>query len=194
MKTYKSELIYLFNTITPIPDDEMGYFLSIIKKITVEKNNFFMTASDIPKYFGINISGILRLFYSNHEGKEFTKFFWVKNTFGAAYGAFIKQTESHIFVEAVEDSVLLVINYKQYMELLERNICWQIIFRRLAEEMFVLKEKREYEFLFNDAATRYKNFIEENPGIEDKVKQYQIASYLGINPVSLSRLKKSLHK
>jgi CRP-like cAMP-binding protein len=63
---------------------------------------------------------------------------------------------------------------------------------KIAESLFIKKERREATLLLDDAKTRYLNFLEEYPGLETRLKQYHIASYLGITPVSLSRVRAQL--
>jgi CRP-like cAMP-binding protein len=77
---------------------------------------------------------------------------------------------------------------------MERNPCWNTIARKYVETLFIEKEKRERRLLSEDAATRYLSFQKDYPGLEDKIPQYQIASYLGITPVALSRIRKKLNK
>ena len=68
-------------------------------------------------------------------------------------------------------------------------MCWQIVARKLAEMVFILKEKREAELLLSDAQERYQQFLADYPNLEKHIAQYHIASYLGITPESLSRIR-----
>jgi CRP-like cAMP-binding protein len=83
------------------------------------------------------------------------------------------------------------ISLSDYKKLLAGHICWQTITSKLTQEIFIEKEKREREFLSDDAETRYLNFIQKYSGIEKRINQYQIASYLGISHVTLSRIRKN---
>jgi hypothetical protein len=62
--------------------------------------------------------------------------------------------------------------------------------RLSAEKLYIEKEQREWQFLLGDAKSRYENFVQENRGLIDRIPQYLIASYIGISPVSLSRIRK----
>ena len=66
---------------------------------------------------------------------------------------------------------------------------WERLGRLLTEQLYIKKEQREAEFLLDDAPTRYRNFQKQYPGLEDRLPQYHVASYLGITPVALSRIR-----
>lgn len=87
---------------------------------------------------------------------------------------------SRLFIEALEDSKLLVANYSAYRSLSEAHPCWQTVNCKIAEALFVKKEKRESSLLLDDAKTRYLSFLAEYPGLDARLKQHYIASYLGI--------------
>ena len=87
---------------------------------------------------------------------------------------------------------ILVIKYDNWKNLVFRHECWNLLIKSLLESAYIKKEKREREFLLDSAEIRYKRFLKENSNLIDRIKQYQIASYLGITPVALSRIKKSM--
>ncbi len=101
---------------------------------------------------------------------------------------FLQRTESLLYLQALEDTTLLVIDHATYTELLARHVGWQVTARKLAELLFIIKEKREAELLLLSAPERYARFRRDFPGLEQRVNQYHIASYLGITPESLSRI------
>jgi len=93
---------------------------------------------------------------------------------------------SHI--QAMEDSELLIGDYDRMKKLYARNAGWQELGRRIAENFYVGKERREYELLQLSASERYLMFDQEYPGLARRIPQYYVASYLGITPVALSRI------
>jgi len=78
---------------------------------------------------------------------------------------------------------------EESLALRDRYLCWQEVAARYAEMLFAEKERREREFLSDDAATRYRTFLADSPDLESRLPQYFIASYLGITPVALSRIR-----
>jgi CRP-like cAMP-binding protein len=129
------------------------------------------------------------LYYRDARGTEWTKAFCLAGTVVAAYSALLRGEPSRLSIQALEPSTLLVADFDSYQTLTAEHPCWQIVNRKLAEGLFIKKEQRESELLLDDASTRYQNFLDEYPGLEARVKQYHIASYLGITPVSLSRIR-----
>ena len=92
--------------------------------------------------------------------------------------------------QALEKAEILQFAYDDWLALKETSPIWQMLLIRMLEKGYGAKERRERDLLLLDAETRYKNFCEDHPDLNKRVKQYQIASYLGIQPESLSRLKK----
>lgn len=177
---------------TPIPTGELKKAEAIFHPLRLDKGHFFVRAGATPQTLGFVISGLLRLYYIDKEGNDFTKSFCMENSFVAAYSALLLAEPSRLFTETVEDTVLLAANYDAYNTLSNGHHCWQIINRKLAETLFIKKEKRESELLLDDATSRYLKFLADYPGLEARLKQYHIASYLGITPVTLSRIRAQL--
>jgi len=144
--------------------------------------NFFLKAGEIPDRLGFNISGLLRLYYIDYSGKEINKHFCLENTVVVAYGPFLRREESEIYIQALEDTKLFVIDYKTYNDLLNSHICWQTIARKMAEIIFILGQKRESEFLLIDAQERYLQFLHDYPNLVKRINQYHIASYFRHHP------------
>jgi hypothetical protein len=118
--------------------------------------------------------------------------FFTEGQFVASYSALLTGQESRLSIEALAPTNMLVADWHDYQALLQTRLSWQIIGRKLAEASFLRKEQREITLLADPAETRYRAFLAEFPGLEKRVRQHYIASYLGINPVSLSRLRAKL--
>jgi CRP-like cAMP-binding protein len=132
----------------------------------------------------------LRFFYQTTDGKEFNKSFVAENQFTAAYSAFLTDMPTRFSIQALEECHLLICDLHMVVNMFDRHDCWERLGRILAEQLFIKKEAREAEFLLDDAETRYRNFQKQYPGLEGRVAQYHVASYLGITPVALSRIRK----
>jgi CRP-like cAMP-binding protein len=104
----------------------------------------------------------------------------------------ISDSPSHFYIEALEDSEILIIPYDKWKLLLEKDTFWIKLLLKFVEKGFKTKEKRERELLLLNAETRYLNFLKEFPDLENRISQSIIASYLGIQPESLSRIKKNI--
>lgn len=112
----------------------------------------------------------------------------------AAYTALLNNEPSKLFIQTLEDSQLLTANYEEYRAVTAESSYWQKVNQNIAERLFMKKEKRESSLLLDDAQTRYIKFGNEYPVLESRIKQHLIASYLGITPVTLSRIRARLRK
>jgi CRP-like cAMP-binding protein len=184
-----TDLLNLFENITVIPDAEKIKLAKISTRQELVRGTQFIPAGNIPQKFGFVATGLFRYYYTSTKGAEFTKGFFQQGSFIAAYSAMIKQTESHYAIEALEDSVIYVVDYRKWLELYHQHPSWAALLIKLLEKGYMKKEKREREFLLFDAEERYRSFLTEYPGLESRVKQHMVASYLGITPVALSRIR-----
>ncbi|MDN5212964.1 Crp/Fnr family transcriptional regulator [Fulvivirgaceae bacterium BMA12] len=160
---------------------------------TYKPTAYFLRAGQVPAKFGFVISGLFRYVYMSEEGKEFTKVFMPEKSFISSYSAMISKKPSYFFIESLEPSEVLVIAYEDWEKLRRTNPKWNLLLVKLLEKGYAVKEKREREFLLLDSETRYKIFLEEYPDLEKRVRQFMIASYLGITPVALSRIRKKIN-
>jgi CRP-like cAMP-binding protein len=189
MKDPIEKAITNYGILDNIPRDEIIKLHKLLKRVQLKKDDYFLRAGEIPNRIGFNVSGLLRLFYIDHNGKDITKHFCVENSLAISYSALIKREPSKFSIQALEDSKLLTFTYDDYISLLNSNVCWQIAAKKLAELIFILKENREAELLLLDANGRYQNFINDFPTLLNRIPQYYIASYLRITPESLSRIR-----
>lgn len=172
-----------------IPIEEFEKFKSITEIYHLEKGQFFLQAGEKPDKFGFVVAGVLRLFYTTIEGNEYNKSFCVEGDFVASYSALLQNKESKLSINVLEKATLIIAHYNDYLKLTNQHLCWQILSRKLAEDLFIKKEQKESQFLLDSAEERYYNFLQEYSNLESRIKQYHVASYLGITPVALSRIR-----
>ena len=132
-------------------------------------------------------SGIIRLFYIDAEGKEVTRFFGAEGSIGGAIEGYLPYA-----IEALENCEFFRIEHKKIKELFEGDIYWLKIWNILLQNSLQYKIYRESSFLTQSATERYLDFKKMYPAVEDRVRQSYIASYLGITPISLSRIRRTL--
>lgn len=187
-----SEIKHSIGQLTDFTESEISEFTKLAQIKTFEKKTYFIREGQIPTEFGFVLSGLFRYVYISGKGKEFTKVFMPEKNFISSYSAMISKTTSYFFIEAIEQSKVLIISYNEWEKLKMQNPKWNLLLIKLLERGYGTKEKREREFLLLDAESRYKIFLKEYPNLENRVKQNMIASYLGITPIALSRIKKRL--
>ncbi len=168
---------------------ECQAFLALFSLRPVTKQQLFQAAGDEATELCFVNGGLLRMYYTTPEGKELNKSFVLENQFAAAYSAWLSNTPARFTIQAMEDTTLLVASLDQVTEMFGRATCWERLGRLLVEQLYQRKEQREAEFLLDDAETRYRTFQQRYPGLEQRITQYHVASYLGITPVALSRIR-----
>lgn len=181
------------NPILPgFPEKESADLLRISNIRSVEKDGFFISEGQIPRKFAIVLGGSFRYYYVNDKGDEFTKGFVLKNAVLSAYSAMVHGTPSLFNIQALEHSQILEVNYQSWLQLRPSSAFWDHFLIRALEKGYFTKEKRERELLLLDATSRYQIFLAEFPELDKKVKLHIIASYIGVQPESLSRIRKKL--
>ena len=136
--------------------------------------------------------GIVRYFVLTPDGTDSTKDFSLSGSFTVSFGSAALGKPAAVAIEAVVRTELLVWPYQVLLDLYASDMEWQKVGRRIAELLYVRKEQRELSFLMLDAEARYRNMRAQFGAAAEVIPQYHLASYLGIRPQSLSRLKRRI--
>lgn len=186
------QLYNYIQVINPIQEDTWNKLKVLFTEVSLKKGEYFIEDGTVARSIGFLTDGVIRAFYRNIEGVEYNKHFFTANTFMAAYSSLITQLPNLINLQAITDCTLLIANYKAIVQLYEQHHDLERFSRKLSESFFVSKEQREVQIVTLDADKRYLIFKKEFPGLEQLIPQYHIASYLGITPTQLSRIRKKL--
>ncbi len=173
-----------------IPPLEWTYFAQLLKVRHIEKDEFLFRQGDRISDVGFVLQGLLCNFYTHEKGKIAVKYFTPEGSMVACYSGLLQNSPAGFSCQVLEKCLLVYLKYEELLKLYDRHACWEKMGRISAENLYIEKEKREFDFLTSDADTRYTGFVKANALIIDRVPQDLIASYLGISPVSLSRLRK----
>lgn len=168
-------------------DDAMGFFSSSI----ISKNEYFSKEGKISDRIGFVQSGILRSYYTIN-GRETTSFFLQPGSIAVAMLSFIEMKPAVENIQAISDSELIVINRKDILSLYEENWKWQQVGRLNLEQYYIEMERRVISFQSQTARERYRDFIKTHPEIIRSVPLHLVASYIGVSPETLSRLRKDI--
>lgn len=164
----------------------------VFKVYTYNQGQYFVKEGDIPDKLGFVVQGLMKYYYIDTEGNEWIKHFSSENDFVSSYASFLRQTPSLYNIEAMEKTTILYISFPDYYERIENSKMWCSIARQYTEYIYFQKEKRESSFLKQNGSERYKSFLKEHKKVVNRIKEKDIASFIGITPVSLSRLKNKL--
>lgn len=137
------------------------------------------------------IKGLLRLYYIK-DGAPITAFLFTENLFAGSHESFITQQPGLQNLDALEKSELLVISYEDMQWLYQEVPKMNMLTRVVAEQRFVNGQQLFASYLLDSPEERYKKFSKRFPRLEQRVPQHMIASFLGITPISLSRIRKRI--
>ncbi|PRY02951.1 CRP-like cAMP-binding protein [Pontibacter ummariensis] len=171
-----------------LSEEEIATFISNGKLKRIGKSEYFVSEGKTCKQLAFCMKGSFRYFVTS-EGKEYIKDFSFEKTFFTAFTSFTLQVPSEVYIQALEVSEVLVWDYETVQRTLSSSLGWQEFGRKVAEALYVRKEKREIAFLKYTAEERYLHLLQEFPQISQRVSQVFIASYLGITAVHLSRIR-----
>lgn len=137
------------------------------------------------------VSGVYRV-YRIIDGKEVTSYFNYesRNPFVASFVSLLTETPSQEIVECIVPGTLLSISYKNWVSLYDTSPSLNTFGRRMAEYNYILAMERIESLQYQTAADRYTSFIKLYPSLLNKIPHHYIASYLGVTPESLSRIRK----
>lgn len=180
-----------FKTLVPITDEEALFFSSKLTMRNFKRNTLVLQSGKIENYLSFIEKGTIR-YFTEREDKEITFGFALAGSFESAYDSFLKQTPSHYHIQTLEDTVLWSISYDDLQEVYTRTSVGQLIGRKASEELFILKSEREKSLLLYSAGERYEMLLSKNPELFRKIPLKYIASYLGITPQALSRIRRRI--
>lgn len=168
--------------------DLLEKFNSLLKTKTFKKKEHLIREGSVCEFIGFVISGKLRSYVQN-DGVEFNNDFYLQNNIVSAYTSYLTQNPTNCNIEALADTEIAFITYRQFNALIEEDVRFLKVAKYISDIFFIRKCKRETSFLKNSAKERLEMLYKTYPGIEQQISQYHIASYLGIKPESLSRIK-----
>jgi len=182
------------NQIVSLSEDDIIAIEKAYTTVKISKGELFIKQGKVCDQVAFVVSGKLRNFYIDDAGNEVTCFFVTADSFVSAFTSFLTNTPTHENITALEDTVLRVISKKDIEELSVLIPKMQIFRRIIAENLFIIMEKRIMMLQSQSAHERYEKMLKENPEILLSVPLQYTASFLGITPQHLSRLRKELQK
>lgn len=174
----------------PISISTWSLFRELCRHKSVPKGVRLYEQGVVPRSFAFVYTGLFRVFVTDTNGKEYNKNFFAEGQFPGTMAALLTSTSSRSAIEALEDSVVIEIDFTGFRELLfqaEDLMRFQIHY--LEKNWLLAKDTREIELVQDDAQARYHHFLERFPALSSRIPQYHIASHLGITPTQLSRVR-----
>ncbi|MDR6370360.1 CRP-like cAMP-binding protein [Chryseobacterium bernardetii] len=172
-----------------LTNQEKSYFLSLLKEKKVVKKELILQQQQACKEINFVQTGILRAFHMDATGKESTIMFAVSDWWITDMYCFINQKPAMLNIEALEDSSVLQLQKHHLDDLYHKVPKFERFFRIMMQNAYIREQLRTIENLSLPAEERYYNFLQKYPEAVKRIKQKQIASYLGITPEFLSLIK-----
>ena len=187
----KGALLIIFKGLL-LSNQELDYLATIFKRETFKKGELILNSEQEVNHQYYVLEGCLRTFFVDPKGKEHTLQFAVNDWWISDYIGYFSETKSVLTIECIEDAILLKVIKENVEKMYDEIPKLERFFRKKMERSFVSFQRRILANLSQSAKERYQSFIRTYPNIEQHVKNYHIASYLGITTESLSRIRKEI--
>lgn len=172
-----------------LTEEEKKLFSSCFKEEKIKKRQFIVQPNFIAKHRHYVLQGAFRDYVVADEGQEHTITFAIDDWWITDYNSYIFQQPATMFVVALEDSIILQLDYEKEQELKLQNHKFETFFRIMAERGLAAQQRRIISNLTQTAEERYETFSNKYPQIVQRVPQYALASYLGMTTEFLSRIR-----
>jgi CRP/FNR family transcriptional regulator, anaerobic regulatory protein len=174
-----------------LTDEDCLLFEPFLGTKTVKAKDYFLIEGKICAEIGFINKGCFRTYYLS-DGKEINTHFAFENEFVTDYDSFLQEKPSRYFIQALEDAEIVTFNLPALLNAYTQSQNWERFGRMVAEQSYKLTTRRVESFLFMDGEQRYLDLLKNQPHIMERIPLYHIASYIGLERESLSRLRKKI--
>jgi hypothetical protein len=179
--------------ISVMDDENFAISIPYWQHRAYKKGEFYNEYKNVCKYLGFVLSGVFRIYkYHEPSGTERNMLFFTNDQFMSSFKSFLSQTSCEYFTESMTGSEIMYIHYDDLQHLYKMSPAWERFGRILAEATIYVIMSNTEGLLFKTPEDRYAEMLELHPGILQSVPLYHIASYLGIEGPSLSRIRKRI--
>jgi len=173
----------------PFSKEELEVFNTLLQPKSIPKKTMLLQEGDICNFEAYINKGCIRTYYIDENGFELTMQFAIEDWWVSDITSFHNHTPSNMFIETLEDCELLCLNPGTKELLLQQVPRFERFFRILIQRNLSVFQKRLFQTIAWPAQERYLDFLQHYPTIPQRVPQHYIASYLGISPEFLSKIR-----
>ena len=174
----------------PLRETEKNELRQRVTERHVKRRQFILQQNDVCKYYTFVVSGCFKMFGVDENAVEHNIQFAAENDWISDIGSFHSGKESRLYIEAVEPSFILQIDKTNLIYLYHNHPKFDRIFRVIAEENVIELQNRVMQDISSTADERYLSFLQQYPLLANRLPNTQIASYLGITPEFLSKIRR----
>lgn len=182
-------LISHFDRYLSLDDNESKALTSRLTERKIKRKQYILQEADICKYFTYVVEGCLKMYGVDKSGTEHNLLFAAEDDWISDLASLHKERPSHVFIEAIEPSTILQISKGDLWYLYTNHPKFNRIFRVIIEDKYIELQNRLLQTFSTTAYERYESFLEQYPNLSNRLPNTQIASYLGITPEFLSKIR-----
>ena len=187
-------IINYFSNILPLDSVEIDALKKAFKERQIKRRQFILQEGDVCKLNTFVVEGCFRMYFVDEKGKEHNIQFAVENWWIGDIGSFHSEEPSKLYIEAIENSVILQIKKQDQLDLFVNHPKFNQIFRVFTENALVTYQRRVLQNISSTAEERYLDFLKRYPFFFNRISNVQIASFLGVTPEFLSTIRKKIAK
>lgn len=189
----ENEIVTLISRYLSLTTEEASAIAECIPIKAFKKGDILLREGQVSRDSYFIIEGCIRKYYII-DGDERTTEFYVEDESVASLQSYQNRAPANHYFECVEDCRLAVLNYEKEQELFKRVPKYEALCRMSMENDFGEQQEALAKFITSSPEERYKNLLKTRPDLIQRVPQYHLASYLGVKPESLSRIRKRIAK
>jgi len=185
-------LITHFKNYFPLNKIERNEIEKLFTERTIKRRGFILQQGDVCRNFSFIVEGCLKMYAVDQSGKEHNLQFVAENDWITDIKSFYAEKPSGVYIEAIEPTKILQIKHPDLLYLYTNFPKFDRNFRIILEQKYIELQNRVLQSISSTADERYQSFLEQYPGLSQRLPNTQIASYLGITPEFLSKIRKDL--
>lgn len=174
-----------------ITAEDCAFFEPYLKPRSIKAKEVFTTPGKVCREIGFVNKGAFRTYYIV-DGKEINTCFFFENDFVVDYDSFLDEKPGKYFIEALEDAEVLVFTAEVLRAAYQKSHNWERFGRLMAEQTYKMTTERVESFLFMSGEERYLALLATQPKLFERLPLYHIASYIGLERETISRLRKKI--
>lgn len=191
-KEYIDKILKCFTV--PLDKEDLDRILKLVLVKEVSAKTILLFEGDISTQLFLVLDGCLRTYYIKEDGAEITSQFFVEGQIATSFESAITGTPSRRYIDAIENSILGIVAMKNLETLMREYSPARDYYNKLLVARLTHFINQHASFILDNPEKRYKRLLQENTELVSRLPQQYIASYLGITPVSLSRIRARLKK
>jgi CRP-like cAMP-binding protein len=184
------QLITYFANYIPLKEIEKKELVQRVVERKVKRRQFILQENDPCKHYTFVVSGCFKMYGVDNNGAEHNIQFAAENEWVTDVSSFHSGKASRLYIEAIEPSVILQVDQTNLIYLYHNYPKFDRIFRIIIEEKFIELQNRVLQNISSTADERYITFLEQYPKLANRLPNTQIASYIGITPEFLSKIRR----